>query len=191
LIATAEEVKTLLQITGTTKDTLIDLLLPLIESDIHTYTKNDFIKDDEETYINKKTISFETTGNKILDSGNEMNTFSDNQTIKVFGSKSNDGIYYIDSVSGDYNYLSINDESTLIDESADNDIRIYRVTYPKELKLVFSQMVNYKLNVSAPNITSESIDDYSVSFDQNINNGYPVSIIKALSRFSMYYKKEY
>lgn len=47
-IATLEEIKTLLQITDTTKDTLITALIPIVENDIFEYLNNYF--DDYEDY---------------------------------------------------------------------------------------------------------------------------------------------
>jgi len=41
-IITIAEVKTLLQITGTSKDTLITALIPIVESDLLEYLNNDF-----------------------------------------------------------------------------------------------------------------------------------------------------
>lgn len=42
IIITIAEVKTLLQITGTSKDALITLLIPIVESDLLEHLNNDF-----------------------------------------------------------------------------------------------------------------------------------------------------
>ena len=44
-IITKAEVKTLLQITGDSKDDLIEMLIPIVESDLLEYLNNDFDED--------------------------------------------------------------------------------------------------------------------------------------------------
>jgi hypothetical protein len=167
------------------------MLMSLVEADIHSHCKNDFIKKDEKKYITKKTISFSKTGNKILDSENELDIFKQNQTIKVFGSECNDFIFKILSISDNGSYMVVDSSNEIEDEDAGDEIKIYKLTYPKELKLIFSQMIRYKLSQgNLKDVTSEGLDDYSVSYETK-TGGYPSSIIKSLNKFSMFYKKEW
>jgi hypothetical protein len=190
MIDTLSNIKTLLQISDTSKDILINMLMPLVENNIHDITKNDFIKANEQKYISAITISFDKDNSKILDSDNNLDTFESGQTIKVFGSYHNDAIYYVNEVAEDGSYLVINSESELIDEDAGQTIRIYKVTYPKALKLINANMINHRLSKNNGNVVSESIDDYSVSYAQDGQQGYPRSIILDLNTYKKFYRSE-
>lgn len=102
-ITTLAEVKTLLQITDTSKDALIEMLIPIVQDDLLTYLNNDFP----------------------------------------------DG-------------------------------------YPSALKLYVANMINYRLQKPKDNVKSESIDDYSVTYNNNSADmiaGYPTSIMSGLSKW--------
>ena len=190
MIDTRANIKTLLQINTTSKDTLIDMLMPLVENDIHDITKNDFIADNENFYISADTISFSSADNKILDSDNDLDIFTAGQSIKVFGSLHNDGVYYISSVAVDGSYLIVDEDITEESNSDENTIGIYKLTYPKALKLLYSKMINFNLTKDKSNITSESIDNYSISYKGNTQD-YPDSIISSLKKYKKFYSNTY
>jgi len=99
-IITLDEVKTLLQITNTSKDAHIEMLIPIVQDDLLTYLNNDF-----------------------------------------------------------------------------------KEGYPPALKDYMARMINYKLQ-KTDNIKAESIDDYSVTFNNdNFIAGYPASIMSGLSKW--------
>jgi hypothetical protein len=190
MISTVKEVKTFLRIATTTNDNLINLLIPIIENEIHEYTRNHFIKFDETVYIKNSTVSFNSTYNKIIDSENGFEDFKAKQTIKIFGSKYNNGICQISEVAEDGSYIIVSSDISIIDESVGNLVSIYKVTYPRELKLLLASMIRYKLNNTQDGLISESIDDYSRTYEQGMSM-YPASIIKGLNKYTKIYKKEY
>ncbi len=49
-VITLAEVKTLLQITNTSKDSLIEMLIPIVKDDLLTYLNNNFTVDSVTTY---------------------------------------------------------------------------------------------------------------------------------------------
>ena len=104
MIATKTEIKAFLSITSTSQDSLIDRLIPVIESDIREYCHNDFR--DENVYMQSSDISFtrnttsadtityDGTGDGFIDS-----QFKAGQTVRVQGSYNNDGFFEVESVS--------------------------------------------------------------------------------------------
>lgn len=189
MIATLAEIKTLLGITDTSKDTLITMLLPIVENEIHNQCNYHFIKNDETVNVETANITFDESTKKITDTGNGFEDFKSDMTIKIFGSLYNNGIFQIDEVAEDYSYITVNE--TVVTEDSGNSIKIYRVLYPDELKLIQSSMINYKITKGKPGISSETFSKYSVSYDTASTFNYPASIIRALSKFTRVYKKEY
>lgn len=203
MIATLTELKNIIgiELSNTSFDSRIIALMPVVEENIHDICKYDFIRDIdilEEKYIGVDTISFDSSTNKILDSGNGLGCFISGNSIKVFGSLENDGIFLIDSVNSVGDYLTIDTNyGSVTTESAGQLISIYKLWYPKPLKFAFASMINYQLskdkNKINNNIQTEKVDDYSVSYTNsgasNITNyGYPLSIIKSLSPYRKYYR---
>lgn len=182
MILTLEETKAILQL-GSSYDTIIETLLPLIEDQIVDYTKNNFAKGNG---LVATTLSFDT--HTITDSRDGFDTsyWKSGQTIRVDGSEDNDGTYLIDSVSASA-IIVIED---LITETEGNSMQIRKVSYPKGLKLVESDMIKFNLskNKAGSGIKSEGVDDYSVTFE-DIKNAYPMRIWQTLNKYSKYYKE--
>lgn len=179
MIATLNEIKTLLQISDTSKDDLIDTLTPLVENDIVDYT-NAFR--DKVNYVSSNSWVFTDATTPTISS--VSNNFVAGQMIFVEGSMLNDGVYTIDSVSG--NTININSLYSLSDENSNYAITIYPLLVPKALKLIFAQMVNFRLDKYINNIKSESLGDYSVTYGSeatNMINGYPANIIQQLNKY--------
>ena len=199
MIATLAEIKQILNIGNTDQDDRINFFSPIVEEEIHEICRNYFIRQldlDNQKYNINTTISFENSSYKISDSENGMDAFISGNSIKVIGSLENDGIYEVDTVAGDGSYLTIDSSQSLTDEAAGESIKIYKLWYPKSLKLPFAYMINYKLSedVKAKNtgVKSEKIDDYSITYngDSGFNNnyGYPNDIMKMLSKYAKFYK---
>jgi|WetSurSiteA1Bulk_404760.scaffolds.fasta_scaffold80148_1 hypothetical protein len=202
MIATITEIKNIIGIdlSDTSLDSRITALMPIVEEQIHDICKNHFVRDIdiiESKYLGADTISFDSSTSKILDSGNSLGTFIAGNSIKVFGSLENDGIYYVSTVSGTGAYLTIDTTyNSITTEAAGQSVSIYKLWYPKPLKFAFAGMLNYilsedknKINVG---IQSEKVDDYSVSYNgpssNNVMNyGYPLSIITSLGPYRKYY----
>lgn len=209
-ILTLDSAKSLLQIgiNDTSKDVVIEALLPIIQKDIISYCKNDFrdknapiystsgyLKYPKDSRYNYETlippygfcfssgISF--SGSIISDSNNGFVNagFNPGMDIAIEGSI-NDGVYQIkknSALSAGSMVLALEDDSPLETESAGHYVLIARVKFPGELKLVAKQMLRFHLDKNAGSgKTSESIGDYSVGYG---NTDYPQSILNALSRF--------
>lgn len=202
MIATITEIKNIIGIdlADTSLDARMTALMPIVEEQIHDICKNHFIRDvdiQEEKYLGATTISFNSTTSKILDSSNGMSAFIAGNTIKLFGSLENDGIYYISAVDALGADITIDTTyGSIVTEAAGQAISIYKLWYPKPLKFAFAMMINYILSTDKNkinnNIQSEKIDDYSISYNgANQNNitdfGYPLSIIKSLAPYRKYY----
>lgn len=182
MIATITEIKTLLQITDTDSDALITELIPLIQEDILVFLKNKFIIRDIE--YKSKYISF--SGNTITDSQSSFVTsgFVDGNIV-IQDSKLNNGFYTVTNVTA--GALTVSED--LIIESAENDIKINQVMFPKALKMVMSNMIGFSLAVKH-GVKSESISRYSVTYandGQNLINGYPDTIVKSLTKWRLPY----
>lgn len=170
MILTLDEAKTLLKITGTDQDEYLSTILPMVESDIIHYTKNDFGVVD-------------MTSTKVLD---QVIT-SDNSL------KSGDTILFLTGINADipFTVASATPTEITIVELIDSDIysrTFVKVKYPKGLKLVASNMVNFKLTENV-GIKSETIGQYSVEYDKLSVAVYPQETWNALMKYSKYYKR--
>ena len=186
MIETRENIKTMVGISGTSKDSIIDMLLPILEREIHEHTRNNFVYNYNEIYLHSSAISFDKDNNKISDLASGFGDFQDGMTIKVFHSKLNNGVYTIQSANSAYLELSSTYGSLKFNESTGNSISIYRVEYPDNLKLTFAKMLKFKLDYDY-NFKKEKIDDYEIEFE-NSNFKYPANICSDLKMYKQVYK---
>lgn len=170
MILTLTELKTLLNIGDSSQDAKLNMIMPICESDIHTYTKNDF---------GMKTYNTTAITNDII--------YCANTDLKA-----NDTIIFTEGINKDEPMTILTRSATeltvdkdLEDETTANSF--YKVKYPTGLKLIFSQMVNHKLN-EVVGVKSESIGQYSVTYDIS-QTGYPQQIWNSLRKYSKYYKR--
>lgn len=108
-----------------------------------------------------KTI--ETSLNEMTETGIQgtfSNKYFANQYILLEGTTLNDGVYKLTSATS--NELS----TILLDEQPDTVYAIYGLAVPKEFLEIVREIESWVASVgNKVGITSESIDDYSVSFD--------------------------
>ena len=196
MIATLNEIKTLLSITTTSQDDLFNINIPIIEDEIREYCNNGFRND--KVLILSFDVSFDrnSTGADSIDldiGSNEDGfieaNFKAGNTVQVQGSYNNDGFFDIESVSstaltlyssGDRPYFQ-----NLVDEDESVYINIHQVDYPAALKNVMAQMVKYKSKNYSYDVKSESVSRYDVTYvdGADMSDGYPSSVIKALNKF--------
>lgn len=197
MIATKSELKTLLNITSMEQEDLIDLLIPTIEDDIRQYCNNGFR--DPNVYVSSGLISFthsDVVGDSItLNIGANQNglvsaQFKAGQTIQVRGSYNNDNFFDVESVSSTVMTLYVTADRPNFPELVTEDyatfprnVTINKVIYPPTLKLIESQMLNYKLTNHDYSVASESVARYSVTFNNDFTDGYPKTILAGLKRF--------
>jgi hypothetical protein len=177
MITTVDKIKTLNQITNNTYDTLISTLIPMCESEIYNYCNN-YFTNTSIILITSDVEFLSTTPSIILQQSND---FKANTHINISGSIYNDGNYKI--VSKTNPLILIVDNTNIIDEVATTDITIKLVSYPRELELALSQMVNFRLQKDINNgVKSEKIDDYSITYG-DISTSYPLSILNILNKY--------
>ncbi|CAM4186177.1 phage head-tail connector protein [Paenibacillus alkaliterrae] len=177
MIATLAEVKSILQIIDTSKDSVINALLPSVERFILDWTRNQFKQ--TKVRIQGKGISFDATTKAILDSagGFVLRKFAPGIQIVVEGSLLNDGVYKINTVTA--TQLTLTPESVLKAESAGEYVTITMVSYPASLKLDVASMISFAMaKANKEGIQSESLGDYSVTFTDA--STYPGVILSRL-----------
>ena len=91
MIITVDEVKTLLEITGTSKDKIIENLIPLVQDFVLTYCNNEFLISNR-YYIAGSIAFVEGDPPTITDSESYFETakFTDGMHLKISGSVDND-----------------------------------------------------------------------------------------------------
>lgn len=187
MIITVDEVKTLQQIDESYWDTLIGKLIPLCEEAICNHCKNNFVQ--KRFFISDSNVSFDIANNKITLSSGITHYFIAGDTIHIDGTFRNDGKFSIDSVDG--NTLTINSLYSLKSEPDETVAHIYRVDYPKVIKSVISQMINFNINEYTPGLKSEKLDDYSVAFaNASSGSSYPDGVLADLYEFKNIYWDE-
>jgi len=182
MIATRTEIKTLLQISDSTKDTLIDALIPIVQDEIVEYCNSHFAKTilnmDNENFEGGDTISFIASTKTITDSDSGF-PFSSGQDVYIYGSKYNDGHYSVLTASAG----SLTVSESLIDEVEGAAVTIKLVTWPRALKMIVADMVQYKINGKDAGVTSESISGaMSMGFGNEIGS-YPESLLSGLNKY--------
>lgn len=182
MIATRSEIKTLLQISDSTKDTLIDALIPIVQDEIVEYCGNHFEKTivmvNGQNYDAGETVSFDSTAKTINDSENDM-PFISGHDVYVSGSRYNDGHYSIVTASTGTLIVS----ESLIDEAEGANVTIKLVIWPKALKMIVADMIQYKINGKDAGVTSETVSGaMGLSFSQEIGS-YPQSLLNGLNKF--------
>jgi len=177
-IATKTQIKTLLKISNTTYDDLIDELIPIVQDDLITYLKN-YFKNTEIQYSNS-TISF--SSNTISDSNL---SFVDEEFIVgdyiIQRSKFNNTFVTVTNV--EEGALTVSED--LITETAGNNVKLTFVQFPKGLVRIFANMIGWSISYKT-GVKNETFSRYSITYGedtQNRINGYPDSITKGLVKY--------
>lgn len=155
-ILTTAEVKSLLQISATTWDTLIGTLIPMVQDRIVDYCRNRFL--DMGITIEAETIAFVNAAPALItDSGAGFVTagFESGMDVLVYGSTSNDGLYNVATAAA--GTLTLLTGETLVTEAVGDTVTITRVRWPKGIKLDAAQLVNYYLHKEGKLVSSESL----------------------------------
>lgn len=185
LVATSS-VKLYTGINTTTNDILIEELVPIVLDDIVAYTKNYFIK--STMYFYDDQISFLSSG-AIFCTDTEID-LTDwvriGTVIHVAHSLYNDGFFSCSTNSDGINssYINLNEYVNAETTSTGKFILLQRVEYPKDLKFIAANMINYILTTQdQKNIASERLGDHSVNYTMVGNNSYPSNIVNGLNKY--------
>ncbi len=169
-IITASEVKTLLQIppSDTSKDTLIDMLIPLVQDKIVSRLNNSFSVVD--CRVVGSTLAFVSgTPAKITDSSSSFLTtgFFTGCEVLVSGSLSNDGYYVAGTVlAGE---IDLATDETLVNESSGREFTITRVQWPTAIKLEVAFLINYYSTRQGKLVNTESLPGgYSTTYKSDL-----------------------
>lgn len=179
MIATLAEIKAILGY-DSSHDTLLTVLMPLVQDDILSYLKNYFM--DSDYYITVNTLGF--SASSITDSGSGFVTAGlVTGSVVVEGSKYNDGFYTVTNVAA--GTLTISE--TLITEVADTTryVNITRVVFPKGLKAIFADLLRFRIenNSLTYGMKKETLPDgYSIEYDTTMT-GYPKNIVSGLDKW--------
>lgn len=186
MLMTTAECKSLLNITTTTYDSLIDTYIPFVWKDITRYTNNNYVQRKLSSYqlvfSTNKTITIEATSTYDF-----TKEFLAGDTILIDNSYLNDNFYTLSTRST--HVLTVN-ESINAENSTDYQITsyIYRCSIPDEVKLIASKMVLFNIQNTTTvdgGIASESYGGYSVSYRDNGNPQfglYPQALLSGLKR---------
>lgn len=182
IIRSKSEVKTLLQVSVSTYDTIIAALLPIVSEYIIDYTHNKF-KDD--IYHFASTISFDSEDGTISDSDSGFidADLTNADYVCIEGSLDNDGIYRVATVEEDT--ITLHDEEvSLKDEEAGEGVYVWKVVIPQPLQLLFAQMIKYDYDTRDKSVSAESLGDHSITYGGTVH-GYSEGIIKRLNSYRM------
>jgi hypothetical protein len=193
MIITRTRLKSLLQMTATTYDTLIDMLIPMVEETICRYCNNDFLDRDFrfKNYLHKNTLSFISSTGKI------RNTLLDNlsydlisgDSIRIYDTAHNNQTFTIDSI--DAEYITLNSIDTVNDESAGKFYCVHKVKYPIDLQLIASRMIQFGMKKIVPVFKSEKLDDYSYTNENDLILGYPKLLMSGLNQYRKPFYEEW
>jgi len=199
-IITTDKVKTLLQISGSTYDTLIAELIPIVQNFIVEKTNNRFtvknrrkiyrsqsylLTEKEGVYIEASTIAFNNaTPATITDSDSnflDQGFPASDIDIDVVNSKRNDDIYAVDTVEAGTMTLKTGEE--LLSEEAGNLVTIYLVKFPKGLWSTVADMILWKMDKKRF-LKSWSLADYSKTMIGE--GGYPQKLLDELKPYTLF-----
>lgn len=163
MILSLQEAKQFLRINTKEFDTLIEMYIPIVQREIIERTNNRF--KDENIQLCGAGISF--LDDEINDSNAQfiIAGFKEGMDIVVEGSRANDYVFELGSVTANKLTLNLPNTETLIDESAQLFVTITRVKFPAQLKLIAVKILKHYLNNEhGRDVTSESIGSVSQSF---------------------------
>jgi len=182
MILTVEECKKLLQIQNDDYDTLLQDLIPQVQSWITDFCNNTFEIRTDEIYVESDSLTFTHGSNPSISGYDfEESGFTIGMHIKVAGSFSNDGYYQIKEVNE--TTIMLADDETLKDEESGSDVLITVASFPTGLKLAVAKLIGEDLkNNSVSNgekVVSESVGNHSINYGGAVMKGeYPEAILR-------------
>ena len=185
-ITTLNTVKAVLQIADATKDTLITTLMPLVEADYLNIRNKPFDEgititiDDPATADDDLIFTVGTTDITVpVLNGDSVNKIARMVALALGGT------YTLNVVTlltvNDY---TLNATTTGVTATISNVEYIYPIGAEQTAIGMISHLINTANNTS---ILSESLGDYSVTFDKGMSaGGYPKSITSAIRKYVSY-----
>lgn len=167
-LLTVTEAKAILNITVSTWDTQLGILLPFVQDQVvFSLTQNTFSH--PTIRMLSTTLTFSNSGLTIIDSDAQfvINNFRTGLDILVSGSLYNNTLLEIDTLTaGTLTCTFVNlVNQALVDEAEGEAITIKALEFPKNLKLTTARWLNYLIQKdNLKGIKSESVMSYSVQY---------------------------
>ena len=167
-LLTVTEVKAILNITVSTWDTQLGILLPFVQDQVvFSLTQNTFSHPD--IRMLSTTLTFSNSAGTIVDSNAQflISKFKGVQDILVSGSLYNNELLETSAITAGTMTLNFANlvNQTLKDEVAGQIVTIKAVQFPRNLKLTTARWINYLIQKdNLKGIKSESVMSYSVTF---------------------------
>lgn len=164
----------------TDKDLMIADGIRAVTETIPRYCNHEWL---DAEYMRLADIIF--TGDTLTRVGSGFDdTFFKGDTLWVYGSRRNDGVYDISAVTDDA--ITVTPDVTL-DMTEDDTVTLLSAVYPRALQDITARMVWYDVYVRpsrTPGVSSESIGSYSYSKAEFVGGiEYPSEIVAGLSLY--------
>lgn len=175
-ITTKAKVKTILGITGTTQDALIEALIPLVESD----------------FLNIRNAPWDTKvyGERVgVGNGTQKIFALDNFPLILASEKIYINGVLIASAEYDVNYNTgalTFDTAPIANSRITADYEVVDFFYPDGAELTAIRMIGWHLaQQKSIGVSSESLGDHSVTYEKSATGAesYPASIIGSIKRY--------
>lgn len=184
MIITLTQVKSLLNISGTAKDTLITALIPEAEAKYLQIRNYPFMQiqgdltDDDKTVSNIRLYPYYQDSNDYYGDGQKVTAAFLNRMDYLYNS-ANSIDNYITDINIDDNTLEIDTAATT---TASN---VIFTVYPQGSKMVAAKLIQYMMQSNSMNgLQSETVGSYSWS-KSDVGNPYgvPDDIFKSIKRY--------
>jgi hypothetical protein len=186
-ILSTTDVKTLIQETSTTYDTLIGMLLPVCLQDFFDYTNNYF--DNNAVIIQGASIVASSSDRTLIIDGTNFSTYSfqSGDEIRIRNSARNDGFYTAMTVSSATITVSSSSDYvatyTLRNESTYEALwTVNKIDVPWGIKPIVASMIKFKIEHTGGTPVSESLGDYSITYG---GSDYPESIVRSMNKYRL------
>jgi hypothetical protein len=186
-ILSTTEVKTYIQETSTTYDTLIGAFLPICLQDFFEYTNNYF--DNNAVRIETSNVTASSSDRTLIITGTNFSTYSfqSGDEFRIRNSKRNDGFYTAATVSSATITVSSSSDYvatfTLRNEAEQEAFwTINKIDVPMSVKPLIASMIKFKIEHTGGTPQSERLGDYSVTYG---GGEYPESIMKSMNKYRL------
>jgi hypothetical protein len=172
-----ERAKSFLKITDTTSDALISMLIPIAYQDIINETNNPFTENS--SVVESKDFYFTAPDLITIAAGGfTAAKVLAGDLISVSGSRRNDGLYTVASISDSQIHLV---DQTITSEAAGNEaVTVAVAIIPAPVDLVAARMIGYQLtNIASAGVQSMSLGNYSET-RKTTAGGYPDELLNSL-----------
>ena len=184
---------------GPDKSRLVESILPVVKNWLVDYLKNSFIvkrsfnqtidtpnpfvqQGDARVWRYSETLSVDADNLQVNDSDSKFvtNEFTADTDILIDGSRFNDGVYLVDTVTA--GTLTLNDvhTSTMTSENySDEAFTVYQILFPRAMLLPVSKIVGFDMVKRDSSLKSFRLADYSEQYDGA--GDYPPGLLTRLT----------